>query len=76
VAIFARTLALTLALTLAILAWLLRGCAVRDGSSAAAPPSTSLPPGVTGRRIRSLIHASLLNVRSHIHEPLALGAWL
>ena len=71
----ALTLPLTLTLALAILAWLLRGCAVRDGSSAAAPPSASLPSGVTGRRIRSLIHASLLSLRSHIYEPLVLAMW-
>jgi hypothetical protein len=71
----ARSLTLPLALALAILAWLLRGCAVRDGSSAAAPPSASLPSGVTGRRIRSLIHASLLSLRSHIYEPLVLAMW-
>src|SRR5580700_11381341 len=73
VTVLTRSLALTLSLT--ILTRLLGGCAVRDGSSAAAPPSTSLPSGVTGRRIRSLIHASLLSLRSHIYEPLVLATW-
>jgi hypothetical protein len=59
-------------LSVTMLTRLLGGCAVRDGSSAAAPPSASFPSGVPGRRIRSLIHASLLSLRSHIHEPLRL----
>ena len=54
-----------------LLWWLCRP--VRDGSTAAAPPSASLPSGISGRRIRSLIHASLLfGLRvagSHIYEP-------
>ena len=33
---------------------------VRDGSAATAPPSASLPAGLSGGRILSLIHASLL----------------
>jgi hypothetical protein len=55
-----------------LLWWLCRP--VRDGSTAAAPPSASLPSGIAGRRIRSLIHASLLFgpqvAGSHIYEPL------
>ena len=35
---------------------------VRDGSTATAPPSASLPAGLAGGRIRSLIHASLVVV--------------
>ncbi len=56
-------------------------CPVRNGSTAAAPPSTSLPSGVSGRRIRSLIHASLFMfdpqvAGSHIYEPLLLPTQL
>ncbi len=43
------------------LSGMLRG-GIRDGSTAAAPPSASLPAGLSGGRIRSLIHASLLIV--------------
>ena len=55
---------------------------VRDGSAASAPPSASLPAGLPGRRIRSLIHASLVVILtrkmagSHICEPLAPGRTL
>ena len=38
------------------------GAVLRDWSTAAAPPSASLPAGLSGGRIRSLIHASLLIV--------------
>ena len=34
-------------------------CSVRSSSAAAAPPSASFPSGITGRRIRSLIHVAL-----------------
>src|SRR5215472_67314 len=48
--------ALTLSLWLAVL---LIGL-VRRRSAATAPPSASLPSGIAGRRIRSLIHVALL----------------
>ena len=53
---------------------------VLSRSAAAAPPSTSLPSGITGRRIRSLIHVALLVTfvspriaDSHICEPHLLA---
>ena len=70
------TLALRLALSLAVWFAGLLCCSVRSSSTAAAPPSTSLPSGIAGRRIRSLIHISLLITfvlprvaDSHISEP-------
>ncbi len=47
---------------------LLSGLAVRDGSTAAAPPSASFPAGLAGGRVRSLIHASLVN---SLHPQMA-----
>ena len=53
------TLAMRQALPLIVLLALLLRCSVRSRSAAAAPPSASLPAGITGRRIRSLIHIAL-----------------
>ncbi len=54
-------LPLTAALTLAGATSMLWSCALRSRSAATAPPSASLPSGLTaGRRIRSLIHVALL----------------
>ena len=53
------TLAVRLALSLIMLFAVLLCCSVRSSSAAAAPPSASLPSGITGRRIRSLIHIAL-----------------
>src|SRR5581483_328621 len=60
VAVAAALLLRTAVLVLAGL--VLRSCALRDGPTPSAPPSASLPAGVTGRRIRSLIHVSLLKL--------------
>jgi hypothetical protein len=63
-----------LAGSLTMLSRLLWCFPVYDGSTATAPPSASLPSGISGRRIRSLIHASLLFgprvAGAHIYEPL------
>jgi len=53
------TLAMRLPLTLARSLAVLLACAVCSRSAATAPPSTSLPSGAAGRRIRSLIHVAL-----------------
>jgi len=59
-----------------LLPGMLRG-GIGDRSTAAAPPSASLPAGLSGGRIRSLIHFSLVVILtrkmagSHIREPLA-----
>ena len=53
------TLAVRLIVALAVLFVVLLCCTVGSSSAAAAPPSASFPPGVAGRRIRSLIHIAL-----------------
>jgi hypothetical protein len=75
------TLAMTLALTrIGLFAGLLC-CSLGSRSTAAAPPSASLPSRVTGRRIRSLIHIALYVVSfpagsrdSHFCVPLLPAA--
>jgi hypothetical protein len=52
------------ALVLILSGLVLWSCAVRGGPTTSAPPSASLPAGVTGGRIRSLIHVSLLSLTS------------
>ena len=54
------TLAVWLIGALAVLFVVLLCCSVSSSSAAAAPQSASLPSGIAGRRIRSLIHGSLL----------------
>lgn len=62
-----------------LLSGLLRS-GMRYGSTAAAPPSASLPAGLSGGRIRSLIHASLVVILarqvagSHIYDRLFSAA--
>ena len=64
-----------------LLSCVLRG-GVRHGSTATTPPSATFPAGLSGGRIRSLIHASLVVVLtrqvtgSHICELLVLGRTL
>ena len=53
------TLAMRLAWSLVVVLALLLCCSLCSRSAAAAPPSASLPSGITGRRIRSLIHIAL-----------------
>src|SRR5208337_5321790 len=45
-----------------LLSGVLRSSGIRDGSTAAAPPSASFPSGLPRGRVRSFVHASLLIV--------------